>query len=310
MSVLLEVTLPIFLVIAAGYAAVWAKVFSDDNVDALMRFTQNFAIPCLLFLAISTLDLGAVYDWRLLLSYYSGSVASFVIGIFGARLLFGRPMQDAVAIGFCCMFANTVLLGIPILERAHGTAALEPMYVIISIHAPFGYLLGITTMEIVRASSKDLLKTVGAILKTMSQNALMIGIACGFAVNLSGLVPPVVAIEAIELVARAGIPAALFGLGGVLFRYKPEGNLREVAFVCLVCLLVQPTVAWTLSHSAFGLSDPMVRAATLTAAMAPGVNTYIFANMYGVAKRVVATAVLACTVLSILTAAFWLSVLP
>jgi predicted permease len=309
-SVLFEVTLPIFFVLAAGYGAVWAKVFSDDNVDALMRFTQNFAIPCLLFLAISVLDLAAVFDWRLLTGYYTGTVASFVIGILGARLLFGRPMQDAVAIGFCCMFANTVLLGIPIMERAHGLAALEPMYAIISIHAPFGYLLGITTMEIVRASSRNIFTTIGQILKTMSQNALMVGIALGFAVNLSGLMPPAVAIEAVEMVARAGIPAALFGLGGVLFRYKPEGNLREVAFVCVVCLMVQPAVAWLMTRGVFGLEDPMVRAAALTAAMAPGVNTYIFANMYGVAKRVVATAVLAGTGLSILTAAFWLSVLP
>jgi predicted permease len=76
MSGLLEVTLPVFLVLAAGYAAVWRGVFSDQNVDALMRFTQNFAIPCLLFSAISTLDLKATFDWRLLVSYYSGSVAS------------------------------------------------------------------------------------------------------------------------------------------------------------------------------------------------------------------------------------------
>ena len=34
------------------------------------------------------------------------------------------------------------------------------------------------------------------------------------------------------------------------------------------------------------------RSVVLTATMAPGVNTYIFANMYGVAKRVAATSVL------------------
>ncbi|WP_424969324.1 AEC family transporter [Dinoroseobacter sp. S76] len=310
MSVLLEVTLPVFLVIAAGYVAVWAKVFSDDNVDALMRFTQNFAIPCLLFAAISTLDLKAVFDWRLLTSYYAGVLCAFGIGILGAKLVFGRPIQDAIAIGFCCMFANTVLLGLPIMERAHGVAALEPMFAIISIHAPFVYMVGITTMEIVRASSKGLFKTIWSIAKTMSQNALMIAVALGFTVNLSGLMTPVVVEEAVSLIARAGLPAALFGLGGVLYRYKPEGNLREVIFVCLVSLMVHPSITWALGRGAFDLSDPMLRAAALTAAMAPGVNTYIFANMYGVAKRVVATAVLAGTAVSILSAAFWLSVLP
>ena len=43
--------------------------------------------------------------------------------------------------------------------------------------------------------------------------------------------------------------------------------------------------------------------------MAPGINAYVFANMYGVAKRVAATAVLAATAGSILTVWLWLGLL-
>ena len=43
---------------------------------------------------------------------------------------------------------------------------------------------------------------------------------------------------------------------------------------------------------------------------APGVNTYIFANMYGVGKRTAATSLLAATALSILTIWIWLMILP
>jgi len=53
-----------------------------------------------------------------------------------------------------------------------------------------------------------------------------------------------------------------------------------------------------------------MRSAVLMAAMAPGINAYVFANMYGVAKRVNATAVLAATTLSILSIWVWLAVLP
>jgi malonate transporter len=44
----------------------------------------------------------------------------------------------------------------------------------------------------------------------------------------------------------------------------------------------------------------------LTAAMAPGVNAYIFAQMYGRAQRVAASAVLISTGLTIFTASLWL----
>jgi hypothetical protein len=44
--------------------------------------------------------------------------------------------------------------------------------------------------------------------------------------------------------------------------------------------------------------------------MPPGVNAYIFANMYGVARRVCASAVLMGTAASLLTAWMWLTILP
>ena len=57
MQALLDVIVPVFLVIGAGYLAVWRGYFTEGGVDALMKFTQNFAIPCLLFLALSRIDL-------------------------------------------------------------------------------------------------------------------------------------------------------------------------------------------------------------------------------------------------------------
>jgi malonate transporter and related proteins len=43
--------------------------------------------------------------------------------------------------------------------------------------------------------------------------------------------------------------------------------------------------------------------------MAPGVNAYVFANMYGTAKRVAASSVLLGTAGSILTVWIWLTAL-
>ena len=305
---LLEVTLPVFLVIGFGYVAVLSRTFSDAGVDGLMKFTQNFAIPCLLFRAISTLDLQQTFQWPLLLSFYTGATAGFFAGLIGARLIFGRPWTDAVAIGFCCLFSNSLLLGLPITERAYGSGALDANYAIVALHAPFCYALGITAMEIARHGGVGVVSTVRAVTTAMVKNALMIGIALGFAVNLSGIALPGVLTEAIDLMIRAALPAALFGLGGVLVRYRPEGDLLTVLFVCAVGLLLHPAITWTLGQG-FGLAQAPFRSAVVTAAMAPGVNAYVFANMYGVGKRVAATAVLFATTLSIVTVSIWLSLL-
>lgn len=309
MQALLDVILPVFVVIGFGYVAVWRGWFSEAGVDGLMKFTQNFAIPCLLFVAIARLDLGQTFDWRLLVSFYTGSLSGFLLGLFGAHFLFGRDWEDAVAIGFCCLFSNSVLLGLPITERAYGADALEANFAIVALHSPFCYGLGISTMEIVRARGRAGTAVVGRVLKAMFSNALILGIALGFVVNLAGLPLPSVLDDGLDLMVRAALPAALFGMGGVLASYKAEGDLRIVIYICLVALIIHPAITRGLGLG-FGLSDAATRSAVITAAMAPGVNSYIFASMYGRAQRVAATTVLAGTALTILTAWVWLSFLP
>lgn len=309
MSALLEVVLPVFLVIGFGYLAVWRKLFADAHVDGLMKFTQNYAIPCLLFSAIATLDLGQEFNWAILLSYYTGSASVFFAGMIGARVFFARPWADSVAIGFSALFANSVLLGLPIMERAYGPDSLNGNFAIIAIHAPFCYLLGITTMEIVKADTASPLRLAGLVGRAMFRNALTIGIALGFVVNLTGLVLPMVVWDAVDLMVRAALPAALFGLGGVLYRYRPEGDAKVIAMVCLLGLIVHPLIGWSLAAGPLDLDQEALRSVTITAAMAPGVNSYLFANMYGAARRVAASAVLVGTALSVVTVSAWLIIL-
>ncbi|MEQ8293155.1 MAG: AEC family transporter [Roseovarius sp.] len=309
MQALLDVILPVFLVIGFGYVAVWRGWFSQAGVDGLTKFSQNFAIPCLLFTAIARLDLGQSFDWRLLVSFYAGSLAGFVLGMFGARYLFGRDWEDSVVIGFCCLFSNSVLLGLALTERAYGADALEANFAIVAVHSPFCYGIGISVMEIVRAKGQAGAAVAGRVLKAMFSNALIIGIGAGFIVNFSGVTLPGVFNDALDLMVRAALPAAIFGMGGVLASYKAEGDFRIVLYACLISLVVHPAITRSLGV-ALSLPVEPTRSAVLTAAMAPGVNAYIFASMYGRATRVAATTVLVATALTIGTAWVWLSFLP
>ena len=309
MSAILSIILPVFLVIGCGYVAVWRGFLRDEAIDGLMTFAQGFGVPCLLYRGIVELDLSATLDPGLLISFYGGALAGFAAGLAGARWLFGRAWEDAVAIGFVGMFSNSLLLGLPITERAFGADALQASYVIIAFHAPFGFLIGITAMEIARARGAGLAQIPVKIIRALSGNALIIGIALGFVVNLGGVPQPAVLTDALDLVARAALPTALFGLGGVLYRYRPEGDMRTILYITAISLILHPAVTWGLGK-AFGLSDAAFRSAVVTASVAPGVNAYLFAHLYGRANRVAASAVLIGTVACMLTSALWLIVLP
>ena len=309
MSSLLDVIVPVFLIIGCGYFTVWTKLFSVDTIDGLMIFTQNFAIPVLLFDAIAKVDLVSVFNIKLFLSFYSGATIGFLLGFLGSYFLFRRPLEDSVVIGFCCLFSNTVMLGLPITERAYGEEALRHNFAIVSIHAPFCYFLGITVMEFVRSSEKNLQKNIIIILKAMFSNALVVGIILGFLVNITGIQLAKSIQSSIDMITAVALPAALFGMGGVLYQYRPQGDVGPIIMVCAVSLIIHPAIVW-FSGLNFDLSKTQLRSAVITAAMAPGINTYVFAHIYGRAKRVASTGVLVSTVLSIGSIWLWLSLLP
>jgi len=309
MSALLDVIIPVFLIIGFGYCTVWSKLFSTDTIDGLMKFTQNFAIPVLLFDAIAKVDLVNVFDFNLFFSFYVGATAGFLIGFLGSRYIFQRSLEDSVVIGFCCLFSNTVMLGLPITERAYGEEALRHNFAIVSVHAPFCYFLGITVMELVRSTEKSISKKTLVIFKAMFSNALVVGIVLGFLVNIFGIDLAKSLQASIDMITAVALPAALFGMGGVLYQYRPEGDIGPITMVCLVSLLLHPAIVWITGLTS-GLTDMQMRSAVITAAMAPGINTYVFANIYGRAKRVASTSVLLSTAFSIGTVWVWLSLLP
>ena len=308
MSALLDVIIPVFLIIGFGYCSVWVRLLSTDAIDGLMKFSQNFAIPVLLFNAIAKVDLANTFDLNLFFSFYVGATAGFLIGFLGSNYLFNRPVEDSVAIGFCCLFSNTVMLGLPITERAYGENVLQYNFAIVSIHAPFCYFLGITVMELVKSSEKSINKKIEVILKAMFSNALVVGIVLGFLVNIFGIILAQSIQASIDMIIAVALPTALFGMGGVLYQYRPAGDIGPIVMICTISLLIHPAIVW-IAGSNLELTDTQLRSAVITAAMAPGINTYVFANMYGKAKRVASTGIILSTALSISTVWIWLNLL-
>ena len=309
MQALIDVILPVFIVVGFGYLVVWRGLFSTSAVDGLMSYTQNFAIPCLLFIALIQIDLSQAYSLKLMSSFYIGAASGFALGCLGARYLFRRSAQDSVAIGFVSLFSNSVMMGLAITERAYGVEALVANFAIVSMHAPFCYFVGITAMEIAKSDGESIGKVASNVVRSMMKNALFIAIILGLMINIMNVTLPKAILDGAHMIAQTALPAALFGMGGVLYQYRPEGDFGPIAWVVGISLLIHPAIVWMLGQI-WNLSVSELRSAVMTSAMAPGINCYIFASIYNRAKRVAASGVLIATSLSVFTIWVWLQILP
>jgi predicted permease len=306
---ILFTVLPVFAVLAAGYASVRLGYLPLSIADALNSFTVRLAVPVLLMRALYRLDLSRAFHPPMLIAFYGGAILCFVAGIVLARKFWHRRPGEAVAVGFSATFSNTVLLGLPIVERAFGQPALTPAYGIVALHAPLIYAIGMMTMELSRRDGRSVSRAIVTALRSIVTNPLMIGILAGAALNLTGVHLPEPVLAPINLLSDAAIPAALVGIGASLTQYKLRAAWGEAAMVTSLALLLHPAIALAVGHFAFALPPEQLRTAVILAAMPPGMNIYVFAVMYERAQALAASTILVATILSVATISFWLAVL-
>jgi len=260
-------------------------------------------------MAMYRLDFSKAFHLEMLLGFYIGAFSCFVLAIVFARMIWKRRPGESIAVGFCAVFSNTVLLGLPIAERAFGGAIAAPVFGVIALHASLLYAVGMTSMELARRDGRRLGETLKAAFTSIAANPLMIGILAGLAANFFGLDLPEPVETPIAMLAATGIPVSLIGIGMVLNRYAIKTELAESLMVSTLALIVHPAITFALTRWVFDLPVIYVQAAVLLAAMPPGMNVYIFASLYNRAVALSASVIITANVLAIGTISFWLLVL-
>ena len=308
-ATLLTIVVPVFLIVGAGYLSVKTGFIPETLIDGVVRYAVSFAVPCLLFLSMTRIDLATAVSAQVLLAYFLAGNACFFGAMALSRLIWKRRPGESVAVGFSTFFPNVVMLGIPIAERAFGPEIIGAVFGIVAVHSIHNYFVGFIAMEMVRRDRAGLATALSRAFVTTFKNPLMIGLVTGMAVNLAGLALPEIPLSALEMIARSAIPAALFSLGGVLTRYHIRREASEALMVSAFSLIVHPGLAWLLADPILRLDPHQVRAVVLLAAMPAGLNGYIFATLYDRAVGTNASAALLGTALSVLTISVWLALL-
>ncbi len=207
------------------------------------------------------------------------------------------------------MFTNTVLIGIPIVQRAYGDAALTTVFSIIAFHAPMLITIGMLVMELVRRDGAPLHKSLCVALVRIVQNPLLWGVALGLLANRFGVKLPEPGMAFLDMMSAAVLPAALFGLGGALNEYRVSESWVQASVMSVFKLIIHPTIAYVLMIHVLHVPLEIARYGILLAAMPTGINAYVFATYYDRAVNVATNVVLISTVASVLTVTAWLYIL-
>lgn len=316
-SVIAEITsivVPVFVLIGIGYVTAKTNLLSQNVGEALGQYVYVIAIPVLIFKTLAIIDLGNNNPWLLWGAYFSGVTVIWTLATLIIRLGFGREARAGVVAGISAAFANTVMIGIPLVSSVYGEAGLIPLLIIISVHLPVMTVVTAILMERAaaldgvgtRPGTKDLLASIG---KGLATNPIVIALVAALVWRTLALPIEGITKDVLDRISSTALPVALLSLGMSMVLYGIRGNVLPGLILSFLKIVLMPAVVYLCAVYLFRLPPLWTAVATLTAACPTGINAYIFAQRYGTGHAMSTNSITITTLLAVVSSSIWVILL-
>ena len=310
MEPLVEIVLPVFAIVAAGYLCGARGLLGEDSSEALNRFVYWVALPALLFRAMAGVDLETLLNGPFLVGFLGALLALWLAASLLARVLFGRDLAQATLHGMNSVLGNSGFMGIPLAITAYGEAAAVPAIVVTIINAALVPAIGITLVEIGRGRASSAAGMLHDLSRALATNPVLVAPLLGLAWAMTDLPLPDAVDGFTSILGAAAAPCALFAIGLFLIG-KPQGEGRaEVGLMLALKLIAHPALTALMVFVLLPADPFWAKNAVLMAALPTGSSTFVLAQVYGVYVLRTSSVILWSTVLSVATISAFFLVFP
>jgi predicted permease len=289
LSVLINIVLPVFLIIGAGFVA--ARTMSL-NAQTLSRVSLYILGPALVFSKLVETRVTGTDLAQIVVFAVVGTLLVLALSWTVARLQrLDRSTESAFMLS--CTFVNSGNYGLPLVLFAFGQSGLERALIYF-----------VTTAFIVNTlavfiASRGKAKGTTALLNIF-KIPMIYAIAIAFAVRATGLVIPEFLSRPLGMAGEAAIPVMLLLVGIQLARASFGKQLRLICTATAVRLVGGAVVGIALA-TVMGLEGVTAQTCIVEHSTPTGVMTSILALEFGTDPELVTGVVFASTLASIAT---------
>ena len=298
MAGVLEGFATIIAVIALGGLLAQIGVVDDAARVLLSRLSFFVASPALMVTVLGGADVGDVLSKNLAASA-AGVVASAVLYVVAARLVWRRDLADTMIGTLCASYVNAGNLGLPVAAYVLGDASLVAPTLLMQM-----LVLQPVALAVLDHATSDLRFSIGRALTGPLRNPLTVGSILGLVLAITGLRLPTAIHDPLELVGGMAVPSMLIAYG-ISLRLGPRPgqgtSVGEVAAITALKLVVQPVTAYVVARFVLGLGETGLLAVTVLSALPTAQNIFVHATRYGRAEVLARDSIFLTTVLSVPT---------
>lgn len=305
----LNATIPIFLVMLAGYGLKYTKLVTPDFVASLNQFNYTLTLPILLFIDISTADFYSVWDTSYVL--YCFFVTLFcILAIWAvAGLILKRRSSGSILGEFvqASYRGSAAVLGIAFIENIYGVSVIGPLMILGTVplyNIMAVIVLSFTAPDMQGLNKAQLKKTLLGILT----NPIILSIFLGLLFSLLKIRLPFVIEKSFRMIAQLATPLALLTLGAGFEGRKALAMIKPTLAASCLRLIVQPAL-FLMPAVTLGFRGEQLVALLVMLGAPTTVSCHIMAKNMHHEGVLTSSVIVATTFLSSVTMTFWLFLL-
>lgn len=294
-AVTMRVCLPIYIMIAVGYAANRYGIVSRFTRKELNTCVFRIFLPLLLFenMYSSHLD---VTNIKVLL--FAAISVIFIFLICYAVVFYGLGDKPRAATIVQGMYrSNFALLGIALTETLYGSGETEVTGMLVAVIIPLYNVLAVMLFE---SSCQNGEIKIGKIAKEILKNPLILWTCAGLFFNFFHISIPVAVNSALISMGQIATPLALFVMGGNFEAAKIRKNKNSLIAVSLTRLIIIPVLC-TIMSVVLGFRGKALYALFVMYATPTAVASYAMASSMGGDEELAGEIVLVTTAVSMIT---------
>ncbi len=301
MTPIINVVLPVFAIMLAGYVAGRSGLLGEASSEALNRFVYYVALPALFFVSLSRSGTGDTLNWSFIAALGGGFVATFLIAMAVAAFVFPNRLGALGLHGLSAIFSNTGYMGIPLLITAFGEPGKLTAIIGTVMTGAIIMPIGIAIIELDLGRGAGPRAVVTRVFTAVARNPLVLSAGAGLLVSLLALPLPQPVATFCDIVGAAAGPCALFSIGLFMVGRSLRAGLGEVGWLVILKLAVQPAITWWLAFEVFSMPPDLAASAVILAALPTGALVFVLAQQYGIYVQRVTSVILISTVVSVVT---------
>lgn len=311
----LNSTMPIFLVILAGWFLKKVGILNEAFNKAANRYVFTCALPISLMRSIAQMDLYSDFNWAFCLFCFAATSVMF-LGVWGLSWLLMKDKTQVGAFAQACARSSAAILGVAFAMNIYGSAGMVPMMIVAAV--PFYNIYAVMilsfsphTDENGKPMEKQSAGRKEAIVKAcldVLKNPIILGIFAGLPFALFRWQIPTIADSALNMIGTTASPVALLVIGASFSGKAAKSRMWSALAASFVKLWLLPVIFLPLA-ALMGFRGSEMIAILIMVGSPTTVASYVMARTMHQDSVLASNAILLSTLLSAASITFWIYIL-